>query len=89
VRVDKEARRRYLDSEWLLGDGRIVVLEVDGSFHMRTEHWVDDMRRERSVVLSGRTVLRCSSVEIRLEPEDIVDDLVRVGIPRSVCDRPA
>jgi hypothetical protein len=89
VRLDKEGRRRYLDCEWRLVDGRIVVLEVDGSFHMRTEHWVRDMKRERSVVLSGRAVLRCSSVEIRLEPDDIVEDLVAAGIPRFVCDRPA
>lgn len=81
VRVDRQGRRRYLDCEWILPDGSIVVLEIDGSFHMRTEHWVTDMKRERDVVISGRTVLRCSSVEIRLEPADIIADLVAAGIP--------
>lgn len=93
IRRDKQGRRRYLDCEWVLPDGSVIVLEVDGSFHMRTEHWWRDMKRERSVVVSGRTVLRCSSIEIRLEPDDIVLDLAAVGVPRShdpfVCGRPA
>jgi hypothetical protein len=39
------------------------------------------MKRERDVVISGRTVLRCSSVEVRLEPYAIVRDLRRIGVP--------
>jgi len=90
MRIDREGRRRYLDCEWVLLDGRILVLEIDGSFHMRTTHWVKDMKRERSVVLSGRTVLRCSSVEIRLDPQAIVDDLRAFGVPtRFVRDHSA
>jgi hypothetical protein len=93
VRRDAQGRRRYLDCEWILPDGRVIVLEIDGSFHMRTQHWWKDMKRERSVVVSGRTVLRCSSVEIRLEPADIMTDLVAVGVPRLqprfVCGRSA
>ena len=66
------------------------MLEIDGSFHMRTEHWWRDMQRERSVVLSGRAVLRCSSVEIRLAPWAIVRDLVDIGVPGGfVCDSSA
>ena len=90
VRRDATGRRRYLDCEWHLPDGHIVVLEIDGSFHMRTEHWVRDMRRERSIVADGRIVLRCSSVEVRLDPQAIVFDLMRVGVPSTfVCDPPA
>ena len=90
LRRDRDGRRRYLDCEWRLPDGRIVVLEIDGSFHMRTEHWWRDMKRERSVVVSGRSVLRCSSIEIRLEPWSIVRDLVEIGVPSGfVCDPPA
>lgn len=90
LRRDPSGRRRYLDCEWHLPDGRIVVLEIDGSFHMRTEHWVRDMQRERAIVVDGRIVLRCSSVEIRLESWRIVRDLVRVGVPTGfVCDPPA
>lgn len=87
LRRDPSGRRRYLDCEWHLADGRTVVLEIDGSFHMRTEHWVRDMQRERSIVIDGRVVLRCASVEVRLEPWRIVRDLVRVGVPAGfVCD---
>lgn len=90
LRRDRDGRRRYLDCEWRLADGRVVVLEIDGSFHMRTEHWWRDMQRERSVVLSGRAVLRCSSVEIRLAPWEIVRDLVDIGVPGGfVCDSSA
>ncbi len=94
VRRDKEGRRRYLDCEWTLPDGTVVVLEIDGSFHMRTDHWWKDMRRERAVVISGRRVLRCASVELRLAPQAIVEDLVAIGVPpaaptRFVSDRSA
>ena len=52
VRTDAEGRRRYLDCEWVLPDGRVVVLEVDGSFHLKVGNWWRDMKRERAVVLS-------------------------------------
>ena len=81
VRLDKEGRRRYLDCVWLLPDGRVVVLEVDGSFHAEVVAWWSDMKRERAVVIQGDTVLRCSSIELRLEPEDVMADLRRVGVP--------
>ena len=51
-----------------LPDGRVVVLEVDGSFHLQVGNWWRDMKRERAVVLSASTVLRCASIELRLEP---------------------
>jgi hypothetical protein len=81
VRLDKQGRRRYLDCEWVLEDGSIVVLEIDGSFHMRTDHWWRDMGRERAVVISGRRVLRCSSVELRTDPAAIIEDLRAIGVP--------
>lgn len=93
IRYDKEGRRRYFDCEWVLPNGRIIVLEIDGSFHLEAERWWKDMKRKRSVVVSGRTALRCSSIEIRLEPHDIIGDLVAIGVPRIenrfVCDRSA
>lgn len=93
IRVDRNGLRRYLDCEWRLADGRVLVLEVDGSFHMRVEQWNDDLRRERSTVLSGRIVLRCSSMEVRLAPDEITRDLAQAGVPRRsagfVCGLPA
>jgi hypothetical protein len=82
VVTDKSGRRRYLDCEWRLPDGRAVVLEVDGAQHMEIEQWWADMPRERGVVLSGRTVLRCSAAELRTAPRDVTDDLRAAGVPR-------
>jgi hypothetical protein len=81
VRVDKQGRRRYLDCVWVLPDGRVIVLEIDGSFHAEVSHWWKDMKRERAVVVQGDTVLRCSTIELRLEASDILDDLRRAGVP--------
>ncbi|MGH3587119.1 MAG: hypothetical protein ACRDQ0_12430, partial [Pseudonocardia sp.] len=81
LRRDKTGRVRYLDCEWELPDGRVIVLEIDGSFHLRVRHWWKDMKRERAVVIAKSSVLRCSTVEIRLEPEDIIDDLRDIGVP--------
>jgi hypothetical protein len=87
IRADRAGKRRYLDCEWILPDGSIVVLEIDGSFHMRTEHWWHDMKRERGVVLTGRRVLRCASAEIRIDPGAIVEDLVAIGVPPAAASR--
>ena len=83
VRIDKEGRRRYLDCAWVLPDGRVVVLEIDGSFHSEVRAWWTDMRRERAVVIQGDTVLRCSSIELRLEPADVMADLRAIGVPHK------
>jgi hypothetical protein len=81
LRFDRDGRRRYLDCEWRLPDGRVVVLEIDGSFHLQVGNWWRDMKRERAVVLSSSTVLRCASIELRLEPEAVLADLRQAGVP--------
>lgn len=81
IRYDATGRRRYLDLEWDLPDGSVVILEVDGSFHLRTDNWWRDMKRERHVVIQGPRVLRCSTIEIRLEFPDIARDLRAIGVP--------
>lgn len=89
VRKDRQGRRRYLDAEWDLADGSLLVLEVDGSHHMDVEHWGRDMKRERRVVLGARrsAVLRCSAAEVRTDDDDLVADLLEAGVPRLL--RPA
>ncbi len=82
-RLDRSGRRRYLDCEWDLEDGTKIVLEIDGAFHREAENWWRDMQRERSVVIEVGRVLRCSTIEIRLEPEQIASDLLAVGVPRQ------
>jgi hypothetical protein len=83
-RTDEDGRRRYLDAEWKLEDGRRIVLEVDGAHHLDISSWQTDMCRERAVVIAGAQVLRATSVEVRVEPAQIVTDLVAIGVPRVV-----
>lgn len=82
-RRDSSGRSRYTDAEWRLPDGRVVVLEVDGSFHMEVEHWGDDIERERALVATGAVLLRCTALEVRDTPERVVRDLRHLGIGRS------
>ena len=60
------------------------MLEVDGAHHVDVPSWQADMRRERAVVIGGAQVLRATSVEVRVEPAQIVNDLVAIGVPRLV-----
>lgn len=82
-RRDRSRRVRYLDCEWTLPDGRIIVLEVDGSHHLSVEHWEADLQRERRVVLDRRMVLRASTQEVRLDGASLAADLAAAGVPRQ------
>lgn len=81
-RRDASGRWRYLDCEWELADGSVVVLEVDGSHHQSVEHWEDDIRRERGVVIGGSRVLRATTIEMRLQPAAVAGDLKAIGVPQ-------
>jgi hypothetical protein len=87
LRKDPAGRTRYLDCEWDLPNGEVVVLEVDGKHHMEVEHWDADMKRERKIVIGRRWVLRASTVEVRLDGAELVSDLTAMGVPRS-CQTP-
>ena len=82
LRKDPAGRTRYLDCEWELPSGEVVVLEVDGQHHMAVEHWTADMKRERKVVIGRRWVLRASTVEVRLDTADVAADLIAMGVPK-------
>lgn len=86
VRRDPGGRRRYLDCEWTLPDGSVVVLEVDGAHHMDARHWESDMRRDRHEVVRGRRVLRCTAYEARHEPDVVAADLIAVGVPTELSE---
>ena len=77
VRVEPGGRRRYLDGEWDLGDGRRVVAEVDGAVHLAPRRWFDDQLRQNELALSGSMVLRFPSVVVRHEPELVIAQLRR------------
>ena len=81
-RTDRAGKRRWTDAEWELPDGSVLVLEVDGSFHVEVEHWHADMKRSRRITRRDRTVVRCSAYELRHETAELVADLLALGVPR-------
>lgn len=80
-RKDAAGRWRYLDSEWELPDGEVVVLEIDGGHHLEVMHWQADMKRERAFVITRRWVLRATVYEVRLEASAVFSDLRAIGVP--------
>jgi hypothetical protein len=84
-RRDSTGRLRFTDAEWRLADGRVVILEVDGAFHMEIEHWSDDIERERErgLVADGAMVLRCTALQLRDDSRRVANDLRRVGVGES------
>jgi hypothetical protein len=80
-RRDTSGRWRYLDAEWDLPNGEVVVLEVDGLHHLDVANWQADMKRERSIVITRRWVLRATVLEMRLEAAAVFADLRAMGVP--------
>lgn len=74
VRRDSAGRRRYLDVEWRLPDGRRLVLEIDGIGHMEVERWYDDLLRAAELMAAGSTdgpLLRLPAIACRTEPDRV------------------
>ncbi len=82
-RIDASGRVRYTDAEWRLPGGKVVILEVDGGFHMDVGHWEDDIVRERDLVTTGAVVLRCTDRELDEEPGRVAGSLRAVGVGES------
>lgn len=83
VRVAPDGRRRYLDAEWRLPDGRLVAAEVDGAHHLVPQQWIKDQLRQNQIVIGGTIVLRFPSVVVRDSPELVAEQLRAVLSPRS------
>ena len=81
-RYDADGRVRFTDCEWRLADGRVLVLEVDGAFHMEAQQWEDDLARQRALSGPDRVIVRCTARELRDEPARLARDLRRLGVPR-------
>ncbi len=81
-RKDRAGRSRYTDCEWRLGDGRVIVLEVDGSFHDNVMEATEHRARNRKLTTATRIVIQCSAYEIRHEPWEVMSDLIALGVPR-------
>ncbi|MGI8678166.1 MAG: DUF559 domain-containing protein [Jatrophihabitans sp.] len=80
VRIGSAGRRRYLDVEWVLPDGRRVAAEIDGALHLSQRQWWSDQLRQNELVIAGDLLLRYPSVVIRTEEPTIVDQLRRILI---------
>lgn len=86
-RRDRAGRLRYTDCEWDLPDGRVLVLEVDGAFHVDVQSYGADVKRQRGLTTPDRIVIRCTSQEVRREPWEVTRDLVALGVPRLSSSR--
>ena len=53
IRPEPSGRRRYLDVEWKLRDGRRLVVEVDGAFHTKVRRWWRDQLRQNEVTIAA------------------------------------
>jgi len=86
-RRDSGGRQRFTDCEWVLAGGRALILEVDGSFHMDAEQWEDDLARQRGLSAPDRLIVRCTTRELRDQPELVARDLIALGVPRTVLSK--
>jgi very-short-patch-repair endonuclease len=83
-RRDADGRVRFTDCEWSLPDGRVLVLEVDGSFHMGAQQWEDDVVRQRALSAPDRAIVRCTAHELREDSgAAVARDLRRLGVPSA------
>jgi hypothetical protein len=80
MRRDSTGKRRFTDCEWGLDDGRVLILEIDGAFHMDVQHWEDDLARQRRLSGQGRVIVRCTARELRENPDSVLADLKRYGL---------
>lgn len=80
-RTDSSGRRRWTDCEWDLPGGGVLLLEIDGSFHMEVRQWAEDKKRGRRLASPGRTVVGCTAYEVRHEDAELAADLRALGVP--------
>ena len=83
-RTDRSGRTRWTDAEWELPDGTVVVLEVDGGFHLDILQAGDDYKRARRITTRSRIVLRCTAYELTHEAREVARDLIALGVPGRV-----
>jgi hypothetical protein len=82
-RQDRDGKRRWTDCEWDLPGGKVLVLEVDGGFHLEVLTYGADMKRQRKLTTRHRTIVRCAAEELRHDPGAVMVDLIDLGVPRA------
>ena len=88
-RADRTGRIRWTDAEWDLPDGRVLILEIDGAFHIDVLQAADDAKRSRRLTTPTRTVVRCTAYELTHESEEVAIDLIALGLSGRVPDAAA
>lgn len=83
-RRDRTGKIRWTDAEWDLPDGTVIVLEVDGGFHLDILQAGDDYKRARRITTRSRIVIRCTAYELAHEALEVATDLVTLGVPGRV-----
>ncbi|WP_375502973.1 hypothetical protein [uncultured Jatrophihabitans sp.] len=78
LRRDPHGRWRYVDAEFDLPDGVVLVVEVDGAVHLQPRSYWDDLDRQNEIVIDGSPVLRFASLGVRLAEQRVVDQLRRM-----------
>lgn len=68
-RRDAGGRRRFTDAEFVLPDGRLVIVEIDGIGHLDVAEWHADIARHNGLaVTTGAITLRVTGWEIHHDP---------------------
>lgn len=80
-RIDSSGVRRATDCEWDLPADRVLVLEVEGPFHMEIRQWSADKKRHRRLSGPNRVVVSCTAWEVRHESDELARDLLALGAP--------
>ena len=83
-RRDRPGALRFTDCEWDLPDGRVLVLEIDGAFHLDVENYTEDVQRHRRPDDRPAHRRPVHVLEVRHEPVGLMRDL-GVGSPRAAC----
>jgi len=76
-RMDFAGRWRYLDATFVLPDGRIVRVEIDGGVHLNLSVKAEDALKDNAANIDGRLVLRFASISIYLDDPRAVSQLRR------------
>jgi very-short-patch-repair endonuclease len=81
VRRVAGGRRRRVDAEFRLPDGRVLMVEIDGVAHMDVRQWEADLIRQNELTAeTGALVLHVTGWQIRHDPDEFFDLLRRLGV---------
>jgi very-short-patch-repair endonuclease len=78
-RRDSAGKWRYTDAEFVLPDGRVLIVEIDGLHHLDPENWLEDIKRQNTLmVATGGLLLRVATWTLKREPDDFMPFLKSV-----------